>query len=279
MKHKMTITLIMAFVLISGCTLLGALYYPNRSVKSAEAGVSTEITEKTALSEDKSVSEGITTELTEIAKTGPISKKRLKLAGDNDAGGTVQKKEETSATVQSATTEKSNAKEATDAPATALPSTTAAPTTEAPVRKPENPTTTEPRREETTTTTEEKKPQSTTETSTTVEPTTEKKRVWHPEVTKEVWVVDVPAYTETITYTDYIDCYMCTNCRALFATYAEADAHLDESLERHTRGEIPLSEVCLAFKTWQKPEERTETFDHPEEGHWETVVVSEGYWE
>ena len=277
MKHKMTITLIMAFVLISGCALLGALYYPNRSVKSAEAGVSTEITEKTALSEDKSVSEGITTELTEIAKTGPISKKQLKLAGDNDAGGTVQKKEESSGTVQSATTEKSNAKEATEAPATALPSTTAAPTTEAPVRKPENPTTTEPRREDTTT--EEKKPQSTTETPTTAEPTTEKKRVWHPEVTKEVWVVDVPAYTETITYTDYIDCYLCPNCGATFATYDEADQHLMDSVNRYLQGEIDYYSICVNFRTWQTPVERTENFEHPEEGHWETVVVSEGYWE
>ena len=128
MKHKMTITLIMTFVLISGCALLGALYYPNRSVKLAEAGASTEITEKTALSEDTSASESITTELTEIAKTGPISKKRLKLAGVKDDGGTVQRKEEASTTVQPATTEKSNAKEATEAPATALPSTTATPT-------------------------------------------------------------------------------------------------------------------------------------------------------
>ena len=281
MKHKMTITLIVAFVLISGCALIGALYYPNRRLKLSEVDVRNEMTEETALSEGTSFFTCTTTELTEVAKTGPVSKKQLKSTRGKDTGGLIQKKEDASVTEQPVTTEKTNAKVTTETPATWEPSTTATQTTETLVQTPEESTTAEPHREETTTTTtEEQKPQTTIEaTTTTTEETTERAKVWHPEVTKEVWVVDVPAYTETITYTDYIDCYMCTNCRSLFATYAEADAHLDESLEKHTRGEIPLNEVCLAFKTWQKPVERIETFEHPEEGHWETVVVSEGYWE
>ena len=103
--------------------------------------------------------------------------------------------------------------------------------------------------------------------------------MWHPEVTKEVWVVDVPAYTETVTYTDYIDCYLCPNCGATFATYDEADQHLMDSVNRYLQGEIDYYSICVNFRTWQTPVERTENFEHPEEGHWETVVVSEGYWE
>ena len=92
-------------------------------------------------------------------------------------------------------------------------------------------------------------------------------------------MVDEEAWSETITYTDYIDCYKCTSCGAVFSTYDEGYIHLDESLARHTRGEIGLELVCNSFKTWQKPVEKTETFDYPEKGHWETRVVSEGYWE
>ncbi len=46
---------------------------------------------------------------------------------------------------------------------------------------------------------------------------------------------------------------------------------------------LPLAEFKItyigAFRTISVPIEKTEVVHHEEEGHWETVVVKEGYWE
>ena len=281
MKHKMTITLIMAFVLISGCALLGAIYYPNRCLMLSEADVSTEMTEESALIED---TRGYACTTTEIAKTGPVSKKQLKSTRGKDTGGTIQKNEDSSVTEQPVTTEKTNAKVTTETPATLEPSTDAMQTTEAPVQKPEETTTAEPRREETTTaTTEENKPQTTTEATaiTITEETTEQAKVWHPEVTKKVWVVDEEAWTEVIEYTDYERHVICSDCgRYLDGGMEMIDNHVEQSLQRVRNGEIAMEEACLgSYRIVSVPVPKTEYIDHPEQGHWETVVITEGFWE
>ena len=284
MKHKMTITLIMAFVLISGCALIGAIYYPNRRLKLSEVDVRTEMTEETVLSEDTSFVTCTTTELTEIAKTGPVSKKQLKSTRGKETGGPIQKKEDASVTEQPITTEKTNAKVTTETLATLEPSTTATQTTEAPVQIPEESTTAEPHREETTTTTtEEQIPQTTTEaaTTTTTEETTERAKVWHPEVTKKVWVVDEEAWTEVIEYTDYERHVICSDCGCYLDGGMEViDNHVEQSLQRVRNGEIAMEEACLgSYRIVSVPVPKTEYIDHPEQGHWETVVITEGFWE
>ena len=196
MKHKMTISLIVTFVLISVCIILGAVLYPNRSVRTAGARdvtVITDMTEKTTSTEKKQVSEGITTELMEIAKTTPVLRKQSKALNDENSGGTVKKKSTLKAS--------EHPKMETEVIETSNSTTTATETTEAPVQEP---TTDEPNKEETTTvSTEEKKPHQTTEAQTTTEETTEREKEWHPAITEKVWIVDVEAWDESITYTDY----------------------------------------------------------------------------
>lgn len=287
MKRKMTVGLVSAFVGIAGSALVGAYCLSGTQTGKSAQCMANEIagiayTTETILDCTESPAKKTETGSKTAIKKTKVNEAGLSGKNPSIANPSKEKKSESEETGSDAkvksepTTEwtQKQTEAATEEPTTAAPNieeTTADPTTEDKRITTETPGTTEA----------EKEPKRTTEKSTevTTEATTEAKRVWHPEVTEKVWVVDEEAWSETITYTDYIDCYKCTSCGAVFSTYDEGYIHLDESLARHTRGEIGLEQVCNSFKTWQKPVEKTETFDYPEKGHWETRVVSEGYWE
>ena len=281
MKRRTTISLIISFVLISGCTFLAAFFYPNTEEQKAVTTTVSELTTQGPTGGTKETTASMTT-VEEVIATVAFKQKQETVAvkdttasvkAGDDRAGTSAPKPDISA----------EAKNTIESKPTTTEMTTAESTTEKHEVEPQETTEATRREEETTapevTTTEEKKTITTTEQKQTTEATTERAKVWHPEVTKQVWVVDVEAWTETITYTDYIDCYLCPNCGATFETYSQADAHLDASADRYLKGEIGLYDICMNFRTFQKPVEKTDTIEHPEEGHWETVVVKEGYWE
>ena len=152
-------------------------------------------------------------------------------------------------------------------------STTVTPTTEGTQAA----TTEAPRQE----TTEQRTTESDPTTEKTPEQTTEKPRVWHPAVTKKVWVVDEEAWDETITYTDYETHDVCSTCGAYIDGGQDVlRRHVEQSVAWVEEHGLPLEQACLgAFRTISVPIEKTEVVHHEEEGHWETVVVKEGYWE
>ena len=284
MKHKMTIGLAVSFFVISGCLIIAALHFPETESRSMEVSTVSESTVKETDSDTERKDVVVSTE--ELTTAIMASKKKQDAAVvKKTASGEQKQSKEKKLTASESKTFDAEKKPSETAATSAEKNAEAAgnQTAEAQERTPVT-TTEDPRRNEPTTSkpqsTEGERPKTTTEEKKpSTEATTEKSRVWHPEVTKEVWVVDEPAWSETVTYTDYIDCYLCPNCGATFATYDEAQQHIFDSVERYKRGEIEYNSICVNFRTWQTPIEKTETFDYPEQGHWETVVVSEGYWE
>lgn len=280
MKKKITMGL--AFVILAGSTLFGAYVYSNAHAGKSEQCFTTEVAGLAYATESITDCEEPSAEKTRTKEKESGQPKNKEEQTTGSATEKTDKRKETKTESPKQTTSTTSIENNSTAarqteenkPATSTQTMEAA-------KDPEQTTEVNPEENKPTeaanTTEATKKPEQPSEAVT--EATTEVKRVWHPEVTEKVWVVDQEAWSETITYTDYIDCYVCTNCGAVFSTYDEGYAHLDASLARHTNGEIALNEVCNSFKTWQKPVEKTETFDYPEKGHWETRVISEGYWE
>lgn len=95
------------------------------------------------------------------------------------------------------------------------------------------------------------------------QPTTEKQKVWHDPVYEDVWVVDVPEYTEKqivdVTYTE--QCY----CGFRFTSLDQWDVHLIDHDCAGYWGDVPLYTY--------------EDVTIPEQGHYEQKLVKEGYWE
>ena len=81
--------------------------------------------------------------------------------------------------------------------------------------------------------------------------------------------MDIPAYTEEITYTDYETHTVCTTCGAYCDGYQGGSRHLEESFQRYLNGEISMEETCGGYATVSVPITKTEWVDHEEEGHWE----------
>ena len=117
-----------------------------------------------------------------------------------------------------------------------------------------------------------------TSTEQTVVESTERQKVWHEPVTEQVWVVDHEAWTETWEEpaTEYHD--VCNYCGAIID--GKGSEHLSESWLKVVNGEISREELCYGYRTDVAFDVIvTKTLEHPEEGHYETVVIKEGYWE
>ena len=117
-----------------------------------------------------------------------------------------------------------------------------------------------------------------TSTEQTVAESTERQKIWHEPVTEQVWVVDHEAWTETWEEpaTEYHD--VCNSCGAI-VDGAGSD-HLYNSWLQYLNGEISYEQTCVGYSTdvaFYKT--ITKTKEHPEEGHYETVIMKEGYWD
>lgn len=93
--------------------------------------------------------------------------------------------------------------------------------------------------------------------------------IWHPAVTKQVWVVDKEAYAyeEPVYETQYRQ--ICNTC----------GADITGDTTNHMRYHMTNGENYSVSVKSVQVQVGTETITVPEEGHWETVVVKEGYWE
>lgn len=169
----------------------------------------------------------------------------------------------TSATTEKVTTEKATAEEMTTSEKTTTESSTSS--------KPKD--TEEVTTETVVNTTQSTEAPSTTQSAqaTTQAPaTTEKEKVWHPPVTEMVWIVDEEAYTETIPVYETVPAVRCHGCGQIFYSQESIDAHGDES----------AYDNCGGYSSdYQQVQVGTTEVYHEEEGHWESVVVQEGYWE
>ena len=106
-----------------------------------------------------------------------------------------------------------------------------------------------------------------TSTVTTTESTTEKPKVWHEPIYEDVFVVDSPAGD----LPNYESHDICNGCGLDFdATGIDPSAHFREVLA--ASGNIN----CGGYHN-EMVESGTVHFE--ETGHWETVLVQEGYWE
>ena len=97
----------------------------------------------------------------------------------------------------------------------------------------------------------------------------EKQPVWHDPVYDRKWVVDQAAWNETVSTPVYETrtVWYCSTCNANIS--ANPEGHLDETRPGGywSTGE----EVQVGTNTITVP--------HEEVGHWEDVLVKEGYWE
>lgn len=100
-----------------------------------------------------------------------------------------------------------------------------------------------------------------------------KQAIWHPAVTKKVWVVDKASYTyeEPIYETQRRE--ICNSCGMDTTDLSDV-----ESLAHYKNHALNGENNSSTNKSVQV-QVGTNTITVPEEGHWETVVVSEGYWE
>ena len=96
-----------------------------------------------------------------------------------------------------------------------------------------------------------------------------RKAIWHPAVTKKVWVVDKEAYTyeEPVYETQYRQ--ICNTCGADIT--GDTTNHMRYHMSNGENYSVSVKSVQVQVGT--------NTVTVPEEGHWETVVVKEGYWE
>lgn len=94
-------------------------------------------------------------------------------------------------------------------------------------------------------------------------------KVWHPAVTKKVWVVDKESYTyeEPVYETQYRQ--ICNTCGADIT--GDTTNHMRYHMSNGENYSVSVKSVQVQVDT--------KTITVPEEGHWETVVVKEGYWE
>lgn len=96
--------------------------------------------------------------------------------------------------------------------------------------------------------------------------------IWHPAVTKKVWVVDKASYTyeEPIYETQYKE--ICNTCGDYLSDMSES-----ESLE-HVKNHAFNGENNSSTVKKVQVQVGTNTVTVPEEGHWENVII-ESFWE
>lgn len=85
-------------------------------------------------------------------------------------------------------------------------------------------------------------------------------KTWHEAETKQVWIVDRAAWTETVPVYGSV----CNGCGAVLS---DPVGHLKEA-GRGSACQSYSTDVVIGNKT----------VDHPEQGHWETVIVRESGW-
>lgn len=100
--------------------------------------------------------------------------------------------------------------------------------------------------------------------------TTEAEKVWVPPVTEMVWVVDQEAYSETYPVYETVDAIRCTNCGGLFYSGDSYTEHIDANHYDDCGGSWYADPQTIQTGTTEE--------HYPEEGHWEPVVIEEGYW-
>ncbi|MBQ9934316.1 MAG: hypothetical protein IJO70_00535 [Lachnospiraceae bacterium] len=98
---------------------------------------------------------------------------------------------------------------------------------------------------------------------------TEAEKQWVPPVTEMVWVVDREEYTETYPVYEMVPAERCHGCGGIFYTADDLYAHIDASAYDNCGG--------YTYEP-QTVEVGTTEITYPEEGHWEPVVIEEGYW-
>lgn len=98
-------------------------------------------------------------------------------------------------------------------------------------------------------------------------------KVWHPAVTKKVWVVDKASYTYEEPVYETVRKSICNTCGAYLSDMSESEqlAHMKNHAMNGENDSYTIKNVQVKVGT--------KTVTVPEEGHWETVVVKEGYWE
>ena len=105
----------------------------------------------------------------------------------------------------------------------------------------------------------------------------------HPAETEEQWVVDKEAWTEEVLKYKCV----CNGCQAEFATDDEWMVHSKENAMNGDLNHMGYTNVPY-YETVKHPEEGhyetvvikpawTETVNHPEEGHYEDVVIKEAW--
>lgn len=101
-------------------------------------------------------------------------------------------------------------------------------------------------------------------------------KTWHPPVYKDVWVVDKEAWTEEVPVYEPREYQYCSTCGKKFYGPDEDDETPAQHSERYALAGTPHNGTIGDVEYIQVG---TETIEHPEEGHWEKVLVQEGYWE
>ncbi len=107
-------------------------------------------------------------------------------------------------------------------------------------------------------------------TEATTEVTTEAEKVWVEAVYEEVWVVDQEAYTYENPVYETRAKDVCNGC----------GADVTENPDAHFKAQIAAGNTsCGGYHIeYYQVQVGTETIEVPEEGHWETICISEGYW-
>ncbi|MCQ2515210.1 MAG: hypothetical protein MJ089_09035, partial [Ruminococcus sp.] len=94
------------------------------------------------------------------------------------------------------------------------------------------------------------------------------KTVHHDAVTERVWVVDKAAYTYEEPIYDEVGVAICNDCGADI-TNADIGEHCVEHAENGGRGSY--------HDEWRNVQVGTKTVEEPEQGHYETKIVTQAY--
>ena len=109
----------------------------------------------------------------------------------------------------------------------------------------------------------------------TPEPEPEPQPVWHEPVYEQQWVVDQAAWDETVSEPIYenVELCICNGCGADITS--DPWGHLENQM-------LAGNMACSGYHSeWQQVQTGTNTYTvhHDEVGHYENVLVQEGYWE
>ena len=96
--------------------------------------------------------------------------------------------------------------------------------------------------------------------------------IWHPAVTKKVWVVDKASYTYEEPVYETVRKSICNTCGAYLSDMSESEqlAHMKNHAMNGENDSYTIKNVQVKVGT--------KTVTVPEEGHWENVII-ESFWE